>query len=129
MTTCCLKRAMPIYLLPCANSKENYLLEVSRYIVLNPVRAGLVDSPEQWRWSSYRATVGLEAVLGFLLTDWLLEAVGGPHLKAARANHLSLHYTTISRIINKISGHHAKCKDLALNTLSIGLESEGWTGI
>lgn len=34
--------------------KESYLLELSRYIVLNPVRAGLCARPDDWRWSSYR---------------------------------------------------------------------------
>jgi hypothetical protein len=33
--------------------------EVSRYIPLNPVRAGLRPNPEDWEWSSYRATAGL----------------------------------------------------------------------
>src|SRR3954454_22048489 len=32
---------------------ESYYWVVSRYIHLNPVRAGLVDRPEQWEWSSY----------------------------------------------------------------------------
>jgi hypothetical protein len=40
---------------------ETYLLEVSRYIVLNPVRAQMVGSAADWRWSSYRATAGLSA--------------------------------------------------------------------
>jgi len=34
--------------------KESYLLELSRYIHLNPVRAGIVDRPEDYKWSSYR---------------------------------------------------------------------------
>ena len=38
--------------------KDNYLLSLSRYIHLNPVRANIVDSPEQYRWSSYREYVG-----------------------------------------------------------------------
>ncbi|MGC2374007.1 MAG: hypothetical protein WA484_09055, partial [Solirubrobacteraceae bacterium] len=41
---------------------ETYLLEVARYIVLNPVRARIVEAPGEWRWSSYRATAGLAAV-------------------------------------------------------------------
>jgi len=41
--------------------KDAYLLELSRYVVLNPVRAGIVSGPEDWRWSSYRATMGLSA--------------------------------------------------------------------
>lgn len=40
--------------------RENYFLELCRYIVLNPVRAGLVRSPEEYHWSSYRATAGLD---------------------------------------------------------------------
>ncbi|HET7712134.1 MAG TPA: transposase [Thermoanaerobaculia bacterium] len=40
--------------------KETYLLEVLRYVVLNPVRAQLVDRPENYRWSSFRATAGVE---------------------------------------------------------------------
>ena len=39
--------------------KDNYLLELCRYIVLNPVRAKIVENPEDWEWSSYRATLGL----------------------------------------------------------------------
>jgi REP element-mobilizing transposase RayT len=37
--------------------KESYLLELARYIVLNPVRAQLVRLPEDWRWSSYPLTL------------------------------------------------------------------------
>jgi hypothetical protein len=35
-----------------------HLLEACRYVVLNPVRAGLASRPSEWAWSSYRATVG-----------------------------------------------------------------------
>lgn len=54
--------------------KESYLLELSRYIVLNPVRAGMVRSAKDWPWSSYRATVGQSSSPEFLHTDWLLAA-------------------------------------------------------
>ena len=37
--------------------REAYLLEVCRYVVLNPVRAGLARVPQAWRWSSYRTTL------------------------------------------------------------------------
>ncbi|RLA43226.1 MAG: addiction module toxin RelE [Gammaproteobacteria bacterium] len=39
--------------------KEPYLQELCRYIVLNPVRAGMTKSAERWEWSSYAATAGL----------------------------------------------------------------------
>lgn len=46
--------------------KENYLLELCRYVVLNPVRAGMVADEGRWVWSSYRATAGLD-----LAPEWL----------------------------------------------------------
>jgi len=52
--------------------KEVYLLEVERYIVLNPVRAGIVDNPMEWKWSSYNATVGRVKAPIWLETKWTL---------------------------------------------------------
>ncbi|NNE64893.1 MAG: transposase [Gammaproteobacteria bacterium] len=52
--------------------KDSYLLELSRYIVLNPVRAGMVRSVKDWRWSSYRSTAGLTTAPEWLKIDWLL---------------------------------------------------------
>lgn len=46
--------------------KESYYLELLRYVVLNPVRAKMVERPEQYEWSSYRATAGYEAA-----PEWL----------------------------------------------------------
>lgn len=53
-------------------SEESHLLELGRYIVLNPVRARLCALPEEWRWSSYPATVGLAARPRFLQPEELL---------------------------------------------------------
>ena len=39
----------------CVAQQENYLLICQRYIELNPVRAGIVDHPGEYRWSSYKA--------------------------------------------------------------------------
>ena len=44
--------------------REPYLLELVRYVVLNPIRANMVTSPEQWRWSSYHATAGASPYAG-----------------------------------------------------------------
>ncbi len=52
--------------------KENYLLELCRYVVLNPVRATMVEKPEEWKWSSYGATAGLKTVPNYLTGDWIL---------------------------------------------------------
>jgi REP element-mobilizing transposase RayT len=51
---------------------DTYLLELSRYVVLNPVRAGMVKKPGAWPWSSYRASVGLEPAPPWLAVDGLL---------------------------------------------------------
>ena len=54
--------------------KDNYLLELARYVVLNPVRAGMVQDPAQWPWSSYGAMLspGWLPVADWLATDKLL---------------------------------------------------------
>jgi REP element-mobilizing transposase RayT len=39
--------------------RDSYLLELSRYVVLNPVRARMVADPAQYEWSSYRATADM----------------------------------------------------------------------
>jgi len=56
--------------------KDNYLLELSRYIVLNPVRVGLGKSPKEWQWSSYISTSGYEKGISCLTTDWILSQFG-----------------------------------------------------
>jgi REP element-mobilizing transposase RayT len=52
---------------------EVQFLEAFRYVVLNPVRAGLCVEPEAWPWSSYRFTLGLEAKPDFLEVDFVLD--------------------------------------------------------
>jgi len=56
--------------------EEAYLLELSRYIVLNPVKARLVRQVKHWKWSSYRATAGKEPVPQWLSVDNLLSQFG-----------------------------------------------------
>ena len=52
--------------------RDSYLLELARYVVLNPVRAGMVRKPHKWTWSSYRASMGLAPAQPFLAVDGLL---------------------------------------------------------
>lgn len=63
--------------------KESHLLEVCRYVVLNPIRAGMVAHPRQWRWSSYQPTAGLRKSPAWLRTQWVL-AQFGKRLKSAQ---------------------------------------------
>ena len=52
--------------------KDAYLLELCRYIVLNPVRAKIVDRPDDWLWSSWHCMVGKQDSPSWLATDALL---------------------------------------------------------
>jgi putative transposase len=55
---------------------EGHFLGLFRYIALNPVRAGLCTRPEQWRWSSYAAAIGLAAPPPFLDLERVLRLFG-----------------------------------------------------
>jgi putative transposase len=69
--------------------RESYLLELARYVVLNPVRACMVSDAAHYPWSSYRATAGMSghAVPGWLETDWLLRQFG-THRRQAIARYV-----------------------------------------
>jgi putative transposase len=51
---------------------DTQLLNVARYIVLNPVRAGLTHTAAAWRWSSYRAMAAAVPVNVPRISRWLL---------------------------------------------------------
>ncbi len=62
--------------------RDAYLLELARYVVLNPVRAGMVPEAKDWSWSSYRAMVGLKSPPLWLETDWILGQFGEERTQA-----------------------------------------------
>ena len=62
--------------------KESYLLELCRYVVLNPVRARMVQRPEAWPWSSYQATAGHTVPPSWLTTEWLLAQLAESRVRA-----------------------------------------------
>lgn len=64
--------------------KETHLLELCRYIVLNPVRAGMVKRPEDHPWSSFLPTLGKAIAPSCLATDWLLGNFGATLPEARR---------------------------------------------
>lgn len=64
--------------------KDTHLLEVVRYVLLNPVRAGITEDCENWVWSSYRGMCGLEHPAAFLTTDWVLSMFAKDRKKAVR---------------------------------------------
>jgi len=65
--------------------KETHLLELARYVVLNPVRAKMVRSARDWPWSSYRATSGQTEALQLLTVDWILSQFDPVRAGAIRA--------------------------------------------
>jgi putative transposase len=52
--------------------KDTHLIELCRYVVLNPVRANMVKKPEEWKWSSYNATAYGRNKPDFLTINWIL---------------------------------------------------------
>ena len=64
--------------------KDAYLLQLSRYVHLNPVKAGIVDKPERHVWSSYPSFVGEGKKYEWLEYSWILEQFGPDEKKAQR---------------------------------------------
>jgi len=60
--------------------RETHFLELARYVVLNPVRAGIVRRAEDYRWSSLRATLGFGPIPRWLKPDEIV----APFASAAR---------------------------------------------
>src|SRR3990172_7313322 len=64
--------------------RDSYLLELCRYVVLNPVRAGMVKKPSAYPLSSFRPTMGLDPVPRFLTVDWVLSQFARTKVSARR---------------------------------------------
>lgn len=60
--------------------EDCYLLIVSRYIHLNPVEAGIVAKPCEYRWSSYPAYIGVQRCPVWLSTDIILNTIKNTHM-------------------------------------------------
>jgi len=82
--------------------KETYYRQLLRYVVLNPVRAGMVDRPQDYPWSSFRSTAGLESAPQWLQVDQIAPLFGDQQswrdnyrsfvdLKAGREERLWVH--------------------------------------
>ena len=69
---------------------ESHLVSSLIYVALNPVRAGLVERPERWPWSSYAATIGRVRSPDFLDTHAVLELVDRDPVKARRGFELAV---------------------------------------
>jgi putative transposase len=65
--------------------KEAHLLELARYVVLNPVRAKMVKAPDDWPWSSYGCVLKDRPAPPWLDTDWLLSQFSSRRSQARKA--------------------------------------------
>ena len=65
--------------------KESHVLELIRYIVLNPVRANPVLTPDEWEWSSHHHVLGRKSSPGWLATDEVLKCFGADRDRAIEA--------------------------------------------
>ena len=93
--------------------KEAYLLELSRYVVLNPVRAHMVRTARDWPWSNYRATAGMAAAPEWLDTEWIL---------AAFAEHLQHAQTAYRRFVAEGKNQPSPWQELK-NQIYLGSEA------
>lgn len=105
--------------------KENHLLEVYRYVVLNPVRADLVKKPEEWKWSSYRATTGIDYSHPCHTIDWILGQFDTNKIAAAM-KFKEFVWAGIGRdsIWNKVSGQILLGDDCFIEELTTYLKSK-----
>jgi putative transposase len=94
--------------------RDSYLMRAARYVVRNPVRAGLVAHAGAWPWSSYRATAGLEPVPRWLHVDWILGAFQARSLPEAR-----------QRFIKYVNAPVESARPVPLNAVALGTRRFG----
>jgi REP-associated tyrosine transposase len=108
--------------------KDSHLLEVCRYTVLNPLRAKMVQRPDDYAWSSYLATAGKAKPHPCLTIDWVLGQFSGKREKAEKEYRQFVQWgigrKTIwtevrgqallgeDDFVDKLSGHLKKHKDI-----------------
>ncbi|MBI4744460.1 MAG: transposase [Actinobacteria bacterium] len=76
--------------------KQAYLLELSRYIVLNPVRAKIVSDPKDYEWSSYSVTAGIVKQPSLLEKSYILSQFG-KNIKKAKQRYIQFVYDGINK--------------------------------
>ena len=94
--------------------KDSYFTRVLRYVVLNPVRAKIVRRPEDYRWSSCRATAGLESAPEWLDAEAALNAFA-PDEELAR-----LYYREF--VAAKLAADDGRLWDKVTNAIYLGTE-------
>jgi putative transposase len=101
--------------------RDSYLLELARYVVLNPVRATMVKHARQWKWSAYPAMVGTAPRPGWLHTDGLLGQFG-----ASRARQIE-RYIAQRRALAKSLDYYRDTFDDAKSGMAAAYATGGYT--
>ena len=86
---------------------DSYLLELSRYVVLNPLRARMVKQLRHWKWSSYSAMTGKVRTPDWLETDWILGHFGKQRKVSVRWTHLALRLDEEFRTVDTQHGSNS----------------------
>ena len=94
---------------------DSYLLEVCRYVVLNPVRAGVCDHPGDWPWSSCNATVGRSASAVPLALDRLLGLFAPARRAAQRAYEEFVLAGVADALADRVRGERLGSEDFLRN--------------
>ena len=99
--------------------KDSHLLAVCRYVVLNPVRAKMVEMPEAWTWSSYLATAGKISPHTCLTTDWVLGQFSKQQDKAEKEYRKFVHQGIGEKTIwSEVRGQSLLGEDDFMDTLA-----------
>lgn len=106
--------------------RDSYLLELSRYVVLNPVRAAMVRHPRLWKWSSYRAMVGEAQCPPWLNTAWILSQFGAQRARQiARYREFVQQGMSGSSVWEQLRGQIYLGSDAFVADMQARLSSEG----
>ena len=84
--------------------KESYLVELSRYVHLNPVRAGVVKTPEEYRWSSYPGFINKSKALDWIEYGWVLGRFGEDTTTARKRYRVYVHGEVTESPLKKVYG-------------------------
>ena len=84
--------------------KETHLLELTRYVVLNPVKAKICDMAGAYEWSSYNSMIGVAKKPVFLFTDWILSQFGSNRKIAVRKYEEFVNEGRDEKIWDKLTG-------------------------
>lgn len=104
--------------------RDSYLLELSRYVVLNPLRARMVERLENWPWSSYHATCGQAAAPDWLQTDWVLAQFSRQRAAAIRKYIAFVHEgARLPRVWTQLQGQIYLGSDVFVKTMQTQIEA------